>query len=100
YDEEIKIDEGCRVFAFEYLPGQYDQRADSAGKCIKILNEETDSIVKYAKVILIYGNISNSEFERIKAFCINPVDSREACLDKPESLAFRYSVPYEVETIN
>jgi phosphoribosylformylglycinamidine synthase len=100
YDEEIKINEGCRVFAFEYLPGQYDQRADSAGKCIKILNEETDSIVKYAKVILIYGNISNSEFEKIKAFCINPVDSREACLNKPESLVFRYSVPYEVETIN
>ena len=77
YREEIELPEGSRVFSVEYLPGQFDQRADSAMQCVKFLKEDENPIIRTAVTYLIVGDITEEEFERIKAHCINPVDSRE-----------------------
>ncbi|PJI06712.1 MULTISPECIES: phosphoribosylformylglycinamidine synthase [Clostridium] len=99
YDEKIEILNEEKVFAVEYLPGQYDQRADSAAQCMQILTGNEDVLIASAKVIILKGNISTEDFEKIKKYVINPVDSREASLDKPETLEVKYDLPYEVETI-
>lgn len=99
YDEKFEVSSEDKVFAVEYLPGQYDQRADSACQCIKILTGNEDVLIASAKVIILKGNISVSDLEKIKKYVINPVDSREASLDKPETLEVIYDLPYEVETI-
>ncbi|MCR3922673.1 MAG: phosphoribosylformylglycinamidine synthase, partial [Firmicutes bacterium] len=91
YDETIEIDAGLKYFAMESLPGQYDQRADSAAQCIQILTQGEPPTILSAKVILLQGDISQDDFQRIKDYCINPVDSREASLQKPTTL--------EMETI-
>lgn len=100
YDEEMEIQEGERAFSVEYLPGQYDQRADSASQCIQILTQKARPIVSAARVYVLSGELSDSEFENIKAYCINPVDSREAQLSKPDSLELEYEKPEKVEMIN
>jgi len=100
YDEKLDIPSQSRVIAVEYLPGQYDQRADSAAQCIQILTCGERPIVKAAKIILLEGNISDSEYKRIKSYCINPVESQEASLDKPDTLEMNVQVPEEVETIS
>ena len=82
--EELEIDNHSKVFAVEYLPGQYDQRADSASQCIQILSQNEKPNVSTAKVYMIKGDISEEEFNKIKNYCINSVDSREASLEKPE----------------
>ncbi|KHD37954.1 phosphoribosylformylglycinamidine synthase [Clostridium acetobutylicum] len=99
YDEKFEVPSEDKVFAVEYLPGQYDQRADSACQCIKILTGNEDVLIASAKVIILKGNISVNDLEKIKKYVINPVDSREASLDKPETLEVIYDLPYEVETI-
>lgn len=86
YDEELEINENQRVFAIEYLPGQYDQRADSAAQCIQMLTQSERPEVATAKVIMLQGEISEDEFQRIKEYCINSIDSREASIKKPENL--------------
>ncbi|MFV3011397.1 phosphoribosylformylglycinamidine synthase [Clostridium botulinum] len=86
YEEKFPYDSEDKIFAVEYLPGQYDQRADSAAQCIEILTQKQGAIVKYSKVFVIKGNITKEELERIKEYCINKVDSREAQLEKPNSL--------------
>ena len=83
YREQIEVPENGRVFSVEFLPGQFDQRADSALQCVKFLNEEEEPIIRTAVTYLITGKLTDDEFDRIKAYCINPVDSRETDMIKP-----------------
>ncbi|MCB2297244.1 phosphoribosylformylglycinamidine synthase [Clostridium tagluense] len=99
YDEELNIESGESVFAIEYLPGQYDQRADSAAQCIQILTQKDKPIVKTAKVIILKGNITKSEIDEIKEYCINAVDSRETGLEKQSDLQQIFDEPEEVATL-
>ncbi|MBE5759241.1 MAG: phosphoribosylformylglycinamidine synthase [Clostridiales bacterium] len=92
--------DGCRLFAVEYLPGQFDQRADSAAQCIQIISQTERPVVRTAKVYMIYGDISEEEFVQIKKYVINPVEAREAALELPETLAMEYDVPTEVATLH
>ena len=96
FDENIKIDKSDRLFAMEYLPGQYDQRADSAAQCLQILTQKERPEVKTAKLIILSGEISDNEFEKIKNYCINPLEIREASLEKPETLEFPKVAPGNV----
>lgn len=96
--EELNVD-GYRIFAMEYLPGQYDQRADQASQCIQILTKEKPTL-KTAKIIAIKGELTDKEFESIKKYTINPVDSREASINGFESLNEKYDVPNKVEIID
>lgn len=100
YEEELEISAKERVFAMEYLPGQYDQRADSAAQCVQILTQKERPDIATAKVIIMQGPISEDEFKRIKDYLINPVEAREASLAKPESLAFTAENPADVEIIS
>ena len=88
------------VFAVEYLPGQFDQRADSAAQCIRIMASETDPEVKTAKVYCLYGALTAEEIEAIKKYVINPVESREASLELPKTLKTEYTIPTEVEVLD
>ncbi|ENK1242610.1 phosphoribosylformylglycinamidine synthase [Clostridium botulinum] len=90
YEEKFPYDSGDKIFGVEYLPGQYDQRADSAAQCIQILTQKEGAIVKYSKIFVIKGNITKEEFEKIKEYCINKVDSREAQIEKPDSIVDIY----------
>jgi len=96
YDEELNNCKGETMFATEYLPGQYDQRADSAAQCIQILTEKEKPIIKTAKVIILKGNITENELNKIKEYCINAVDSREAELSKPKDLQQNFEEPEQV----
>ena len=87
-----------RVFAVEYLPGQFDQRADSCAQCISLAFGQERPEIRTARIYLLEGNISDGEFEQIKGWMINPVESREASLEVPETLAMRYEIPTEVAT--
>ncbi len=78
YREEIQVPERARVFSVEYLPGQFDQRADSAVQCIRFLKEDEEPVIRTAVTYMILGDISEEDFGKIKAYCINPVDSRAA----------------------
>ncbi len=91
--------EGATVFAVEFLPGQFDQRADSAAQCIQIISQGDRPTVKSAKVYALYGDLSNDDIAEIKKHVINPVESREATLDKYETLAMKYDIPTEVKTL-
>ncbi len=99
YKEELKVNEEDKVFAIEYLPGQYDQRGDWAAQCIQIVNQGMRPIINTAKVIVISGDITDKEFEQIKSYCINPVDSREASLQKPDTLKMEMNIPTSVEIL-
>ena len=92
--------EGKTVFAVEFLPGQFDQRADSAAQCIQIISCGDRPTVKTAKVYVIDGDVSEAELAQIKGYVINPVESREASLDMPETLAAEYDIPETVETLD
>lgn len=96
YEETIEINELDNVFSVEYLPGQFDQRADSAEQCIKLLNEEEEPIIRTATTYIIQGNISADDLDKIKAYCINPVDSRESSEVKPQTLNIRHEEPEDV----
>lgn len=87
--------ENARIFAVEFLPGQFDQRADSAAQCIQIISKGDRPLIRSAKVYVIYGDITESEYETIKKYVINPVEAREACLDKPQTLqgSIQYQLP-------
>ncbi len=91
---------GATVFAVEFLPGQFDQRADSAAQCIQIISQGERPTVKSAKVYALYGNLSAEDIAEIKKYVINPVEAREATLEKPETLAIKYDIPTEVETLD
>ena len=99
YDEIPQLKENERVFAVEYLPGQFDQRADSCEQCIQILTQKERCRVKNARVYIVEGFISDDEFEKLKAYLINPVESREASLDTVKSLDTNYEIPTTVKEI-
>lgn len=99
YDETVNITKGNRFFAMEYLPGQYDQRADSAAQCMQILTQKERPVILSAKVIVLEGKITDEGFARVKSYCINPVDSREAAQDKPSALEMSWDVPPDVEIV-
>ena len=99
HDETIEIEDGLKHFAMEYLPGQYDQRADSAAQCIQILTQGEPPTILSAKLILCYGEISAEHFQKIKDYCINPVDSREASMQKPLSLEVDTITPEDVPVL-
>ena len=96
YLEEFPQKEGDRSFSVEFLPGQFDQRADSAVQCVRFLNEEENPIIKTAVTYVIEGGISDEELDKIKAYCINPVDSRETGMEKPDTLVTEYDEPADV----
>ncbi len=91
--------EGAQVFAVEYLPGQFDQRADSAAQCIQIISQAQRPEVRSAKVYLLYGQLTEEQLREIKKYVINPVEAREAALEKPETLKINYEIPTTVETL-
>ncbi len=95
---EVELD-GATVFAVEFLPGQFDQRADSAAQCIQIISQGDRPTVKSAKVYALYGDLSNEDIAEIKKHVINPVESREATLDTYETLEMKYDIPTEVKTL-
>ena len=97
YKEEIPVAEGARVFSVEYLPGQFDQRADSAVQCVQFLKEDEQPIIKSATTYVIEGSITEEEFDAIKNHCINPVDSRETGMVKPETLVTKFDDPEDVK---
>ena len=97
YEETIEVPSDGKVFSVEYLPGQFDQRADSAVQCVKFLKEDEEPIIKTAITYLVTGNVSDDEFAKIKAYCINPVDSRETDMIKPDTLVTVYDEPVDVE---
>ncbi len=91
---------GAVVFAVEYLPGQFDQRADSAAQCIQIISQGERPSVRTARVFLLYGDLQAEDITAIKKYVINPVESREASLSKPETLKAEYVIPESVETLD
>ena len=95
YEEEFSCGD-ARVFSVEYLPGQFDQRADSAEQCVKLLNENEEPIIRSATTYVIEGQISEEQFAAIKKHCINPVDSREIGMDKPQTLVQNFDDPDDV----
>ncbi|HZK22265.1 MAG TPA: phosphoribosylformylglycinamidine synthase, partial [Oscillospiraceae bacterium] len=98
--DELSFSEKDRVFAAEYLPGQFNQRANSAAECIQIISQKERPLVKTAKIYICSGNISDTEFDSIKKHLINPIESRETSLAKPETLKVNYNTPSEVETLS
>ena len=95
YEENFDAGEG-KVFSVEFLPGQFDQRADSAEQCVKLLNEEEEPVIRSATTYVIVGDITDDELEAIKKYCINPVDSRETGMDKPQTLVQEFDDPADV----
>ena len=100
YDVMPEVGENSRVLYVEYLPGQFDQRADSCAQCISLLTEKERPTVRSAKVYVITGEISDAEFNAIKNYLINPVEAREASPEKPETLADKYDIPETVKILD
>ena len=100
YKESFEMAENTRTFSVEFLPGQFDQRADSAVQCVKFLNEEEEPVIRSATTYVIEGEVSNEEFEAIKHHCINPVDSREIGMEKPETLVAKFEEPADVAILD
>ena len=96
YQETIEIPANARVFSVEFLPGQFDQRADSAVQCVRFLKEDEAPVIRTAVTYMILGEISDAEFARIKSYCINPVDSRETGMVKPETLITVFEEPADI----
>ena len=99
YREEFPKGERDHVFTVEYLPGQFDQRADSAEQCVRFLNEQEDPIIRTAVTYCIEGDVSADELEKIKSLCMNPVDSRETGDQKPETLKQQFAEPDDVAIV-
>ncbi|MGI6054823.1 MAG: phosphoribosylformylglycinamidine synthase, partial [Clostridium sp.] len=97
YEETFPMKEGDTVFTVEYLPGQFDQRADSAEQCVKLLSEEENPVIRSATTYVISGQLTAEQIEGIKSLCINPVDSRENNSEKPETLVTVFEQPEDVK---
>ena len=97
YEETFPRRENDRVFGVEYLPGQFDQRADSAIQCVRFLKEDEQPVIRTATVYVIGGEITDQQFAAIKSFCINPVDSRETGMEKPDTLVTVFEEPADVK---
>ncbi|MCD7738354.1 MAG: phosphoribosylformylglycinamidine synthase [Lachnospiraceae bacterium] len=100
YPEEFPHEESDRIFGVEFLPGQFDQRADSAEQCIRFLKEDEEPVIKTAVTYVISGGITEEELQRIEHYCINPVDSRLTGLQKPDTLITRYEEPASVRILD
>ena len=96
YLETIEVPDGNKVFSVEFLPGQFDQRADSAVQCIRFLKEDEEPVIRTAVTYMIAGEITDQEFARIRSYCINPVDSSEVSMEKPDTLITQYEEPADV----
>ena len=99
YKEEFQAEEGSKIFSVEFLPGQFDQRADSAVQCIQFVKEDEQPVIRTATTYIIHGKngaITEEELQKIKEHCINPVDSREAAEEKPETLVTKFDEPADV----
>ena len=96
---ELNTDGAAAVFAVEYLPGQFDQRADSAAQCVQFISQGDRPLIRSAKVYILYGTLTDEEILEIRKYVINPVEAREASLEKPETLRTEYAVPTEVATL-
>ena len=99
YGEDYAVGADYKVFATEYLPGQYDQRADSASQCVQLLTQGERPQVAYAKVIAVKGDLTEAEMDRIKGYIVNPVESRLASMEKPESLDMKIDYPADVKRV-
>ena len=99
YEEKLPHFANSRAFAVEYLPGQFDQRADSAAQCVQLVTQKERPQIVTARVVVIVGDVSHEDFDKIKAYCINPVESREASMEKPESLDIAYKEPEDVAVL-
>ena len=99
YEETLPVEEGWKVFAMEYLPGQYDQRADSAEQCVQLLTQGEKCKILTARVVALKGDITEEEFVKVQQYLINPVESRLASLEKPESLDIPIEQPDKVKTV-
>ena len=100
YEEKFDVADGALVFSVEYLPGQFDQRADSAEQCVKLLNEKENPVIRSATTYVFEGNLSEEDIIKIKDYCINPVDSRETNEDKPETLVQQFDEPADVAILD
>ena len=96
---ELNPGGAAAVFAVEYLPGQFDQRADSAAQCVQMLSQGERPLIRSARVYLLYGNLNQEDIDEIKKYVINPVEAREASLEVPETLETAYEMPKEVATL-
>lgn len=99
YEETFPKEAGDTVFSAEYLPGQFDQRADSAVQCVQLIDKDAAPVIRTATTYVLSGKLSEHEIEAVKHFCINPVDSRECAEEKPETLAQNYPAPDDVKTV-
>ena len=100
YEETFPVNEGDRAFSVEFLPGQFDQRADSAEQCIRFIKEDEAPVIRTATTYVIEGAISDDEFQAVKNHCINPVDSREAAEEKPETLVTVFEEPDDIKVFD
>lgn len=100
YQESFDVKEPSSVFGVEYLPGQFDQRADSAVQCVQFLNSSEEPVIRSAMVYVIEGGVTEEELTQIKAFCINPVDSRETNMEKPKTLVTVFEEPEDVKILD
>ncbi|MGI5891961.1 MAG: phosphoribosylformylglycinamidine synthase [Bacillota bacterium] len=100
YHEDFPLAPDETAFAVEYLPGQFDQRADSAAQCLQIISQKDLPLCKYAKIIVLKGNLKKEDLDKIKSYCINPVDSREADMTKPASLEIATTTPPPVAILD
>ena len=96
YENEFPHEDSDRIFSVEYLPGQFDQRADSAEQCVKLLNESEQPVIKSATTYVLSGDITEEEFDRIKSYCINPVDSRLTDEVVPDTLVTVFDEPDDI----
>ena len=99
HEENFELASDEAAFGMEYLPGQYDQRADSAMQCIQIITGDDSTLINCAKIFVLKGGISGEEVQKIKEYCINPVDSREAAAEKPDTLKMNLTVPEDVAVV-
>ena len=100
YEETLPLADGEISFSVEFLPGQFDQRADSAQQCVKLLNEDEDALIRSATTYVVKGDLTDEQLEAVKEYCINPVDSREAAADKPETLVMDFEEPVDVKILD
>lgn len=96
FEEEFSKEDGDFIFSVEYLPGQFDQRADSAQQCVKLLDEEAEPVIRTAVTYVLSGELTGQQKQAVKSYCINPVDSREASGEKPATLASKFEEPEDV----
>lgn len=99
YEETLPVEDGWQIFAMEYLPGQYDQRGDSAEQCVQLLTQGERCKVLTARVIVLKGDITEDELNKVKEYLVNPVESRIASLEKPETLDIPAEIPENVKTV-